>query len=98
MGVNVYIPTPFRRATGNRDRLEVPATTVVELLDELERSFAGLKGLVRNDQGEVHHHVNIYVNSEAIDALQGLQTPLRDGDEVTIIPALAGGGARRGER
>jgi molybdopterin synthase sulfur carrier subunit len=63
------------------------------LLDELERSFGGLKGLVRNEKGEVHHHVNIYVNSEAIDALQGLQTTLRDGDEVTIIPALAGGGA-----
>lgn len=92
MGVKVYIPTPFRRATGNRDRIEVAATTVAGLLDELERSFAGLKGLVRNDKGEVHHHVNIYVNSEAIDALQGLQTPLHEGDEVTIIPALAGGG------
>lgn len=91
MGVKVYIPTPFRRATANRDRIEVAATSVVGLLDELESSFAGLKGLVRNDKGEVHHHVNIYVNSEAIDALQGLQTPLRDGDEVTIIPALAGG-------
>jgi molybdopterin converting factor small subunit len=91
MGVKVYIPTPFRRATLNRDRIEVAATTVVGMLDELESSFAGLKGLVRNDNGEVHHHVNIYVNSEAIDALQGLQTPLRDGDEVTIIPALAGG-------
>jgi molybdopterin synthase sulfur carrier subunit len=91
MGVKVYIPTPFRRATENRDRVEVGATTVVGLLDELERLFAGLKGLVRNDKGEVHHHVNIYVNSEAIDALQGLQTPLREGDEITIIPALAGG-------
>jgi sulfur-carrier protein len=95
MGVKVYIPTPFRRATGNRDRVEVEATTVAGLLDELERSFAALKGLVRNDGGEVHHHVNIYVNTEAIDALQGLETPLREGDEVTIIPALAGGSASR---
>jgi molybdopterin synthase sulfur carrier subunit len=91
MAVTVYIPTPFRRATNNRDRVEVTAGDVRAMLDELERSFGALKGLVRNESGEVHHHVNIYVNSEAIEALQGLGTPLRDGDEVTIIPALAGG-------
>ncbi len=91
MAVTVYIPTPFRRATGNRDRVEVAAADVGGLLDRLEESYSGLRGLVRNDRGEVHHHVNIYVNSEAIESLQGLATPLRDGDEVTIIPALAGG-------
>jgi molybdopterin synthase sulfur carrier subunit len=91
MPVTVYIPTPFRRATNNRDRVEMRAPTVGGLLDELEEEYASLKGLVRNEGGEVHQHVNIYVNSEAIDALSGLATPLRDGDEVTIIPALAGG-------
>jgi molybdopterin converting factor small subunit len=94
MAVTVYIPTPFRRATGNRDRLEVAAATVGGLLDELEEAYAGLRGLVRNERGEVHHHVNLYVNSEAIEELGGLAAPLRDGDEVTIIPALAGGAAR----
>ncbi len=92
MAVTVYIPTPFRRATNNRDRIESTAPTVGGLLDELEDEYVSLRGLVRNDSGEVHHHVNIYVNSEAIDALSGLDTPLKDGDEVTIIPALAGGG------
>jgi molybdopterin converting factor small subunit len=92
MAVTVYIPTPFRRATNNRDRVEVTAPTVRGLLDELEQAYDGLKGLVRDDAGEVHHHINIYVNSEAIDALDGLRTTLRDGDEVAIIPALAGGG------
>ena len=96
MSVQVYIPTPFRRATGNKDRIAVDATDVKELLDELEGRFGGLKGLVRNEQGEVHHHVNIYVNSEAIEALEGLRTALKDGDEVSIIPALAGG--RAGQR
>jgi molybdopterin synthase sulfur carrier subunit len=91
MAVTVYIPTPFRRATNNRDRLEVAAGSVGSLLDELEKSYDGLKGLVRDDSGEVHDHVNIYVNNEAIESLQGLGTPLRDGDEVAIIPALAGG-------
>ncbi len=87
MAVTVYIPTPFRRATNNKDRIEAAAKTVGGLLDELERAHAGLKGLVRDEGGRVHHHVNI----EAIEALQGLSTPLKDGDEVAIIPALAGG-------
>jgi molybdopterin synthase sulfur carrier subunit len=94
MAVTVYIPTPFRRATNNRDRIESSAATVGGLLDELEGEYVSLRGLVRNESGEVHHHVNIYVNSEAIDALAGLDTPLKTGDEVTIIPALAGGSAR----
>jgi molybdopterin synthase sulfur carrier subunit len=88
MAVTVYIPTPFRRATGNRDRIEVRARDVRAMLDELEAAHTGLKGLVRSDNGELHRHVSIYVNSEAID---GLATPLKDGDEVAIIPALAGG-------
>jgi proteasome lid subunit RPN8/RPN11/molybdopterin converting factor small subunit len=89
--VSVYIPTPFRRATANRDRVEVAAPDVAGLLDELERAYGGLKGLVRNERGQLHAHVALYVNGEAIDALRGLATPLEDGDEVAIIPALAGG-------
>ncbi len=92
MPVQVYIPTPFRRATNNRDRVECEAQDVQELLNILEDRFDGLRGLVRDAQGAVHPHINIYVNSEAIEALHGLTTPLKDGDEVTIIPALAGGG------
>jgi molybdopterin synthase sulfur carrier subunit len=91
MAVTVYIPTPFRRATGNLDHVEVAATDVGALLEALERAYGGLKGLVRDDTGEVHRHINLYVNNESIDALGGLSTPLRDGDEVAIIPALAGG-------
>src|SRR5229473_3389709 len=94
MAVTVYIPTPFRRATNNRDRLQASAKSVGALLDELEGTFAGLKGLVRNEGGELHQHINIYVNSEAIESLDGLSTPLKDGDEVAIIPALAGGAGR----
>lgn len=92
MPVQVYIPTPFRRATNNKDRVELEAPDVRSLLDQLETSFGGLRGLVRNEEGQVHHHVNVYVNNEAIEALQGLDTKLKDGDEVSIIPAMAGGG------
>ena len=91
MPVQVYIPTPFRRATNNKDRVELQAGNVRQLLDELEGQFGGLRGLVRDERGEVHRHVNIYVNNEAIESLQGLGTPLNDGDEVSIIPAMAGG-------
>ena len=91
MSVNVYIPTPFRRATNNQAQVSVEANDVAALLDGLETRFSGLRGLVRDGKGEVHRHVNIYVNSEAIESLRGLDTVLKDGDEVSIIPALAGG-------
>ena len=91
MAVSVYIPTPFRRATANEARVDVDAADVSELLDRLERRYEGLRGLVRDETGAVHHHVNVFVNGEEIGALQGPATPLRSGDEVSIIPALAGG-------
>ena len=91
MSINVYIPTPFRRATNNQAQVSVDADDVAALLDQLESRFAGLRGVMRDDKGEVHRHINIYVNSEAIESLRGLDTVLKDGDEVSIIPALAGG-------
>jgi molybdopterin synthase sulfur carrier subunit len=91
MAVTIYIPTPFRRATNNRDRLETTARDVGAALDEIEAKFSGLKGLVRDETGRLHRHVNVFVNTEAIDDLQGLATTRKDGDEVSIIPALAGG-------
>ncbi len=97
MAVSVYIPTPFRGATGNQAKVEVEARDIRGLLDAIETRYPGLRGLVRGEGGEVHHHVNIYVNNEGIEALQGLGTPLKAGDEITIIPAMAGGGDRRPE-
>ncbi|HEX2481787.1 MAG TPA: MoaD/ThiS family protein [Methylomirabilota bacterium] len=91
MGVSVYIPTPFRRATANEPRIDVDAVDVKQLLDALEGRYEGLRGLMRDEAGEVHHHVNVYVNGEEIGSLQGQATRLQDGDEVSIIPALAGG-------
>jgi molybdopterin converting factor small subunit len=71
----------------------VEADSVGEVLDDLEKTYAGLRGLVRTESGDLHPHVNIYLNSEAIEALEGLDTRVKDGDELTIIPALAGGAA-----
>lgn len=98
MAVQVYIPTPFRRVTGNEARVELDAPDIKALLDALESRYAGLRGLIRNEAGEVHHHVNVYVNGEEISALQGQATVLRTGDEVSIIPALAGGAHSRRTR
>src|SRR5439155_275586 len=86
MAVTVYIPTPFRRATNNKDRLQSAATTVGGLLDELEGAYTGLRGLVLGEGGQLHHHVNVYLNNEAIEALHGLATPLNDRDQVGILP------------
>ena len=91
MAVSVYIPTPFRRATANEPRIDVDAGDVKALFDTLEARFEGLRGLVRDADGQVHHHVNVYVNGEEIGALDGQATRLKAGDEVSIIPALAGG-------
>jgi molybdopterin synthase sulfur carrier subunit len=88
MAITVYIPTPFRRATANRDRVQASAPDVGALLEQLEREYSGLKGLVRDDKGALHRHVAVYVNGNPIE---GLDTRLKDGDEVAIIPALAGG-------
>jgi molybdopterin synthase sulfur carrier subunit len=94
MAVNVYIPTAFRRATANAAKVEIDAQDVAGLLGTLEKRYEGLRGLVRDETGKIHHHVNVYVNDEEIEALQGLATPLKDGDEVSIIPAMAGGAFR----
>src|SRR5438876_11096361 len=92
MAVTVYIPTSFRRATNNRDRVEITAVDVRRLLDQLEASYGGLKGLVRDEGGEVHHHVKMYVTSEATESLQGLRLPLQAVAWVRTLPQLAGGG------
>ena len=91
MSVTVYIPTPFRRMTGNRAHVQVEATTVAELLDNLDREFPGVHDLIYNSEHQIPVHINIYVNNQEITALEGDSTPLREGDQVAIIPAIAGG-------
>ena len=91
MSVTVYIPTPFRRMTGNRAEVSVEATTVAELLDNLDHQFPGVHDLIYNSQHQLPAHINIYVNNQEISALNGDQTPLAEGDQVAIIPAIAGG-------
>ena len=93
MPVTVYIPTPFRRMTGNRAEVQVQAGNVAELLDNLDHQFPGVHDLIYNSDHQIPVHINIYVNNQEISALNGDQTALAEGDLVAIIPAIAGGSA-----
>jgi molybdopterin synthase sulfur carrier subunit len=92
MPVKVRIPTPLRRLTGGQAELTVSATTVEELLMQLRYDYDALAQQILDDRGEVRSFVNIFVNDEDIRFLQGRSTPLKDGDVVSIIPSIAGGG------
>ncbi len=91
MAVKVLIPTPLQKLTNDQATVECNGTTIAELLESLEGSCPGIKGRLCDDQGELRRFVNFYVNSEDIRFLDGINTKLSDGDEVSIIPAIAGG-------
>ncbi len=91
MAVEVQISAPFRRLAGNRASIEGHGNDVAALLEDLDVQFPGFRSLIFDEQGRIPPHINIYVNSQEIAALKGLTTPLRDGDKVAIIPAIAGG-------
>jgi sulfur-carrier protein len=91
MSVKVLIPTPLQKLTQDRATLECSASTITELLESLEQSCPGIKARLCDDAGELRRFVNFYVNNEDIRFLDGANTPLQDGDEVSIIPAIAGG-------
>ncbi|TAK59471.1 MAG: molybdopterin-synthase adenylyltransferase MoeB [Dehalococcoidia bacterium] len=99
--VNVYIPTPFRKLTGNRQHVRAEGRDVDEVLANVEKQFPGFRGLVFGSGGEVPAHINIYVNKQEINSLQGIHTKVAEGDEVAVIPAMAGGagdGATEGRK
>ena len=89
--IKVRIPTPLRPMTGGKSEVEIPGNTVSEIIDNLGSAHPGIKERVYDEQGEVRRFINIYVNEEDIRFLTGKDTPLKDGDEVSIIPAIAGG-------
>ena len=91
MSVTVYIPTPFRRMMGNRPSVEVEGATVAEVLDNLDRQFPGVHDMIYSNEHEIPAHINIYVNNQEISVLEGDDTPLSGGDQLAIIPAIAGG-------
>ena len=91
MSIIVRIPTPLRKITADQDRVPVDAGSVAECIASLEASHPGLKERLCDESGEIRRFVNIYVNGEDVRFLSGLDTPVKAGDEVSIVPAVAGG-------
>ena len=91
MTITVNIPTPLRKLTNNLSQVELEAGTVGQLVDGLEGAYAGIAEKWLDDSGEIRRYVNIFVNDEDIRFLDGKETPLTDGDNVSIVPAIAGG-------
>ena len=91
MPVKVRIPTPLRQLTAGVDSVELKPGTVADLLAELSAKFDGMDKRLFKTPGELNRFVNIYVNDEDIRFLENLTTPVKDGDEVSIVPAIAGG-------
>jgi len=91
MSVSVRIPTPLRKLTGGADEVAIEGANVGEIIENLEAAHPGLKERLCDDAGEIRRFVNVYVNDEDVRFLQGRATSLKDGDEVSIVPAIAGG-------
>lgn len=88
---SVRIPTPLRKLSGDRDEVKIDASNVAEMIEKLEKECPGIKERICDENGEVRRFINLYVNNEDIRFLNGKDTELKDGDTVSIIPAIAGG-------
>lgn len=91
MPANVKIPTPLRNLTGGANEVNAEGTTIGALIADLEARFPGMRERLCDETGEVRRFVNIYVGGEDIRFIDGLETPIRDGGDVSIVPAVAGG-------
>jgi sulfur-carrier protein len=91
MSVTVRIPTPLRKLTGGADEVSIEGATIGAMIDNLEAEHAGLKERLCDENGEIRRFVNVYLNDEDVRFLDGSKTALKDSDEVSIVPAIAGG-------
>ena len=91
MSVSVRIPTPLRKLTNDLDVVAGDGGTLAACIEALEAQFPGLKERLCDETGQLRRFVNVYVNGEDVRFQQGLQTPLAAGDEISIVPAVAGG-------
>ena len=91
MPAQVRIPTPLRKLTNNEELVEVKAGSIADAFADLQGRFPGIKERLLDETGAVRRFVNVYVNEEDIRFLQNLDTKIKDGDEISIIPAIAGG-------
>ena len=91
MPTNIRIPTPLRRLTNEQEVVQAEGSTVQALLDNLDANFPGLKERICDESGKIRRFVNVYLNDEDIRFLQENETSVKEGDEISIVPAIAGG-------
>ena len=91
MGVIIRIPGPLRRVTNGEEQVEVDAANVLESIDVLDSKYPGIKERLCDESGDLRYFVNVYLNGEDVRFLQGLETATKAGDELSIVPAVAGG-------
>ncbi len=91
MMVRVRVPTPLRKFTNGAGEVDAQGNTVRALVEDLEGQFPGIKERICDEKGKVRRFVNVYVNGDDIRFLQDLETSLKDGDDISIVPAIAGG-------
>tara|TARA_B100000749_G_C18280931_1_gene404354 strand:- start:382 stop:666 length:285 start_codon:yes stop_codon:yes gene_type:complete len=91
MSSEVRIPAPLRRLTNGQDKITAEGETVQEIIEFLEQNFPTIKSRICNEDGEIRNFVNIYINEEDVRFLNGISSKINDGDEISIVPAVAGG-------
>lgn len=91
MSVKVRIPTPLQKLTQNQAEVQCDGNNIREVVDQLEKNFPGIKERLCDPDGNLRRFINVYVNEEDIRFLDGPDTKLKDGDDISIIPAIAGG-------
>jgi molybdopterin synthase sulfur carrier subunit len=95
MEVHVRIPTPLKKLAGEQDTIKAKGRTVGEVIQWLTEAYPGLTERLRDEQGELRRFINIYVNDDDIRFIQNLETPVNEGDRISIIPAIAGGSSQK---
>ena len=91
MSATVKIPTPLRKLTNNETSVDAVGKTIEQIVESLESAYPGRRERLIDDNGDLRHFVNIYLNGEDIRYIDGLKSPVSDNDELSIVPAVAGG-------
>lgn len=91
MSIVVRIPTPLRRLTNGQDKVDVEGDSLGGVIDAMNEQHPGIRERICDDEGQLRNFVNVYVNGEDVRFLQGMETPMSAGDEVSVVPAVAGG-------
>ncbi|HHT9118039.1 MAG TPA: MoaD/ThiS family protein [Candidatus Hypogeohydataceae bacterium YC38] len=91
MPITVRIPTPLRSLTGNKEEIEAAGKSIKEIINNMESRYPGIKNRLCDEKGQLRRFINFYLNDEDIRFLQNQDTPVKEGDQISIVPAIAGG-------